>query len=128
MIHYRRMIIEVESPEERGDAAIRHNLAEGFIREVPLAEVGVDLSRVVPAYGDHAGMPDLRALVAAQHGVAASDVIVTGDAAMAQFIVATSLLRPASRGRRLPSENGATRSSPQGSGCLSRPSRARSRR
>lgn len=95
---WRRLPIEVESPEERGYGSIRYNLAESSVREAPLRELGVDIGRLVPVYGDHRGLPELRAAIAATaEGLTPHDVLVTAGAAMALFIVATSLLDPGSR-------------------------------
>jgi aspartate/methionine/tyrosine aminotransferase len=92
-MQYRRMVMEVESPEELGYAAIRNNLAESSVRELKLAQLELDLGGLVPVYGDHAGDPVLRALIARQaEGVDAADIIVTAGAAMALFIAATALL------------------------------------
>ena len=92
-MRYRRMVMEVESPEEQGYGAIRNNLAESSIRELNLGELHVDIGSLIPAYGDHAGNPELRALIAEQTGgITAQDVILTAGAAMALFIAATALL------------------------------------
>lgn len=92
-MRYRRMVMEVESPEQLGYAAIRYNLAESSIRELSLAQLDLDIEGVVPVYGDHAGDPELRALIAQQAGgIDADDVIVTAGAAMALFVAATVLL------------------------------------
>ena len=93
---YRRMAIEVESPEEIGYDRIRHNLAESSIADTPLRDLDVALDDLVLMYGDHRGAPGLRAAIAAP-GAALSpdDVLVTPGAAGALFIVSTTLLAPA---------------------------------
>jgi aspartate/methionine/tyrosine aminotransferase len=92
-MQYRRMVMEVESPEELGYAAIRYNLAESSIRELTLAQLDLHLDDLAPVYGNHAGDPALRALIAERTpGIDAADVIVTAGAAMALFIVATVML------------------------------------
>ena len=93
-MRYRRMPIEVESPEEVGYGAIRCNLAESSMRDRVLGDLGleVDLLKTVLLYGDHRGHPALRALLAAEGGCAPSQVLLTPGAAGALFIVSTSLL------------------------------------
>jgi aspartate/methionine/tyrosine aminotransferase len=93
---YVRMPLEVESPEELGYGTIRYNLSESSIADRALSELGADLSNLVLFYGPHRGDEALRALIAAQSGsplIAPADVLTTGGAAGALFIVATSLLR-----------------------------------
>jgi aspartate/methionine/tyrosine aminotransferase len=91
---YVRMPIEVESPEERGYATIRYNLAESSVTDRTLGEFGLDLDSAVLAYGDHRGLPALRTEIAADAGVGEGDVLVTAGAAGALFIIATTLLGP----------------------------------
>jgi aspartate/methionine/tyrosine aminotransferase len=94
-MQYRRMLIEVESPEELGYGQIRNNLSESSISDRTLGELTVDLSGLTLLYGEHRGDPALRQLIAAQAGsdhVAPADVLVTTGAAGALFIVATTLL------------------------------------
>ncbi len=93
-MRYRRMPIEVESPEEVGYGAIRCNLAESSIRDRVLGDLrlDLDLAKTILLYGDHRGQPALRELLAAEGGCAASQVLLTPGAAGALFIVSTSLL------------------------------------
>lgn len=94
-VRYRRMPIEIESPEERGYGTIRHNLTESSTRDRSLDELGIDPTRwasVPLAYVDHRGDPALRERIAGLSGVAVHDVVVTPGAAAALFAVATSLL------------------------------------
>jgi aspartate/methionine/tyrosine aminotransferase len=92
-MRYRRMPIEMESPEERGYGTIRHNLTESSISDASLEHYGVDLSGLVLAYGDHRGLPELRELIVADApGCRPDDVICTPGAAAALFFVATSVL------------------------------------
>ena len=96
---YVRMPLEVESPEELGYSTIRYNLSESSICDRSLAELDVDLSKLVLFYAPHRGDAPLRSLIAAQSGggvIDAQDVLTTGGAAGALFIVATSLLKPQS--------------------------------
>ena len=41
-MRYRRMRIEVESPEQLGYTAIRHNLAESSVSDMRLADYGIE--------------------------------------------------------------------------------------
>ncbi|MBE0695855.1 MAG: aminotransferase class I/II-fold pyridoxal phosphate-dependent enzyme [Anaerolineaceae bacterium] len=90
---YRRMPIEMESPEQFGYGNIRCNLTESSVADMSLSELGLDLNSLVLAYTDHLGKPALRERIAADgHNLTPQDVIVTPSAAAALFIVATSLL------------------------------------
>jgi len=94
---YRRMPIEIESPEQLGYGNIRNNLSESsytdaFFRDIPL---DVDLRDLVLCYGSHAGHEGLRRLVAwdaAPETIRPEDVLLTIGAAGALFIIATTLL------------------------------------
>lgn len=95
---YRRMPIEIESPEQMGYAALRCNLTESSVRDLRMEQLGLDLKTLVLAYTDHLGKPSLRERIArSAEGLSADDVIVTSGAATALFIVATSLLDANSR-------------------------------
>ncbi len=90
---YRRMPIEIESPEQFGYDRIRFNLTESSVTDMPLAMLELDLNPLVLAYTDHLGKPALRELLAADGaGLTAQDVTITPSAAAALFIVATSIL------------------------------------
>ncbi len=92
---YRRMPIEIESPEQLGYERIRCNLAESSVADMALRDLDVALDDLVLMYGDHVGHPGLRALVAGDGaGLTPDDVLLTPGAAAALFIVATTLLRP----------------------------------
>ena len=94
-VRYRRMPIEIESPEELGYDAIANNLSESSYSDMRLADYGIepDLSGLLLQYGDHRGLPRLRELIAADGPpLAPDDVIVTAGAAAALFAVSTSLL------------------------------------
>ena len=88
-MRYRRMPIEVESPEETGYASIKCNLAESSMRDRVLGDLklNVDLEQTILLYGDHRGHPGLRELLAAESGCAPSQVLLTPGAAGALFIV-----------------------------------------
>ena len=99
-MRYRRMPIEVESPEQLGYETITNNLSESSVSDRRLADLGIDLTdgdleELLLCYGDHLGDPSLRAAVAAGgEGLGADDVIVTPGAAGALFATATALLEP----------------------------------
>jgi aspartate/methionine/tyrosine aminotransferase len=96
-VRYRRMPIEVESPEQLGYGRIRHNLAESSVTDAALADLGVDLGGLVLQYGDHLGLPELRAEIAsASPGIGPDDVLVTPGAVTALFLVHTTLLEAGS--------------------------------
>jgi aspartate/methionine/tyrosine aminotransferase len=97
-MRYRRMPIEIESPEQMGYAKLDCNLTESSFADARLSELDLDLSGLLLCYGDHRGKPELRALIAEACGVArADDVLVTAGAASALFIVSTSLLGASDR-------------------------------
>ena len=92
-MHYKRMPIEIESPEEMGYSTIRYNLAESSVRDRTLQELNIDLSNIVLAYGEHKGIMPLRELIMEGSDIVApDDVLVTTGAAMALFIISTTLL------------------------------------
>ena len=102
-MRYRRLPIEMESPEQLGYSAIRYNLAESSYRDQTLAMLGIDgdVSNLVLQYGDHLGLPRLRDLIAAgtgpeSAGLHPDHVLVTAGAVAALFIVHTALLQPGS--------------------------------
>jgi aspartate/methionine/tyrosine aminotransferase len=92
---YRRMPIEIESPEQQGYGKIRFNLTESSVADMNLELLGIDLhlDRLLLAYTDHMGKPELRELLASTGpGLSVRDILVTPSAAAALFIVATALL------------------------------------
>jgi aspartate/methionine/tyrosine aminotransferase len=96
-MRYRRMPIEAESPEQLGYGRIRCNLAESSVADASLADLGADiggdLAGLVLQYGDHLGLPELRAAIAADApGVDPDGVMVTPGAVAALFILQTTLL------------------------------------
>src|SRR3954469_219501 len=96
-VRYRRMPIEVESPEQLGYDTIAYNLSESSVADRRLADLGVDgdIGALVLCYGDHLGDPLLRDAVAAGgEELRADDVLVTPGAAAALFATATALLEP----------------------------------
>jgi aspartate/methionine/tyrosine aminotransferase len=94
-MHYRRMPIEVESPEEYGYGNIRCNLSESSITDQSLAMLGLTVPDLTLLYPEHRGSEALRSLIAAGNSeLRPADVLVTSGAATALFIVATALLEP----------------------------------
>lgn len=93
-MRYRRMPIEIESPEQSGYSTIACNLAESSVSDAVLGDLNLDLSRLVLAYGDHLGKPELRAALVEGTTLHPDQVLITVGAASALFIVATSLLAP----------------------------------
>ncbi len=96
-MRYRRMPIEVESPEELGYSTITNNLSESSVADRRLSDLGLDLDLddLLLQYGDHLGDPLLRESVAAEgDGLSPDDVLVTAGAAAALFATATALLQP----------------------------------
>ncbi|HEY6901717.1 MAG TPA: pyridoxal phosphate-dependent aminotransferase [Puia sp.] len=112
---YRRMPIEVESPEQLGYDSIRNNLSESsytdaFFRDIDLGGAdpyrpdpnrpgalphhpgALDLRELVLCYGDHAGHEELRKLIIKDTPLEKDDVLLTIGAAGALFIIATTLL------------------------------------
>lgn len=93
-MQYRRMPIEVESPEQLGYDSIQNNLSESsytdvLFRDIPL---DADLRDLVLCYGSHAGHELLRELVVQGTPLKKEDVLLTIGAAGALFIIATTLL------------------------------------
>ena len=91
-MRYRRMPIEVESPEELGYDTITNNLSESSVADRRLSDLGLDLSLddLLLCYGDHLGDPSLREAVAAEDPViGVDDVLVMPGAAAALFATAT---------------------------------------
>jgi aspartate/methionine/tyrosine aminotransferase len=97
-MRYRRMPIEVESPEQLGYNTITNNLSESSVADRRLADLDLDdldVGELLLCYGDHLGDPILRDAVAAGgEGLRADDVLVTPGAAAALFATATSILDP----------------------------------
>ena len=96
-MRYRRMPIEVESPEQLGYSTITNNLSESSVSDRRLSDLGLDLDLdgLLLCYGDHLGDPTLREAVAdLGEGLGADDVLVTPGAATALFCAATSMLEP----------------------------------
>jgi aspartate/methionine/tyrosine aminotransferase len=92
-MNYKRMPIEIESPEEMGYDTIEYNLAESSIRDRTLGDFNLDLNDTVLAYTEHRGILPLReAIVVDSSVLTVDDVLVTTGAAMALFLISTTLL------------------------------------
>lgn len=91
-MNYKRMPIEIESPEEMGYDTIAFNLAESSIRDRALGDYDLDLNKTVLAYTEHRGITPLREAIVRDSKLEADDVLVTTGAAMALFLIATTLL------------------------------------
>jgi aspartate/methionine/tyrosine aminotransferase len=94
---YRRMPIEIESPEQFGYERIKYNLAESSVTDLKFSSLGIDLEDLVLAYGDHRGKLELRQALAAEANLQPDDVLLTPGAAAALFIIHSSLLNAGSR-------------------------------
>ena len=96
-MRYRRMPIEIESPEQLGYSAITNNLSESSVADRRLGDLGldIDLDAMLLCYGDHLGEPALREAVAALGGgLTPGDVLITPGAVAALFCAATAILGP----------------------------------
>ena len=91
---YRRMPIEVESPEQMGYDTIRNNLSESSYTDMNLRDIRLDtdLRDLLLSYGSHFGHEGLREGIVTGAGLKKDDVLLTIGAAGALFIIATSLL------------------------------------
>jgi histidinol-phosphate/aromatic aminotransferase/cobyric acid decarboxylase-like protein len=87
------MPIEVESPEEIGYNSIRYNLSESSITDQRLSDFGLVLPDIPLIYNEHRGSSTLRSLIIdGIPGLSAADVLITGGAAGALFIISTAVL------------------------------------
>ncbi len=94
-MRHQRMAIEVESPEELGYESIAYNLAESSFRDRRLDEIITthEVGKCMLAYTPHKGPLKLRsAIIDGQNNINANDVLVCSGAAMALYIIATTLL------------------------------------
>ena len=92
-MNYKRMPIEIESPEEMGYDTIQYNLAESSIRDRTLGNFKLDLNNTVLAYTEHRGITPLReAIITESDTLSPDNVLVTTGAAMALFLISTTLL------------------------------------
>src|ERR1700754_3339949 len=93
-MHYRRMPIEIESPEQLGYDSIRNNLSESSYTDVFFRDLkfNSNLHDLVLCYGSHAGHEGLRQLLVKNTLLKSEDTLLTIGAAGALFIIATTLL------------------------------------
>ena len=90
---YKRMPIEIESPEQLGYSTIKYNLTESSISDTLFSSIQLNINDLKLCYGDHLGKSELRTLIASEFdGLTKENVLITAGAASALFIVATSLL------------------------------------
>lgn len=91
---YKRMPIEVESPEELGYEKIECNLAESSVKDAAFGAFdNIDLSTLTLCYGNHKGHPELRKALADEAGVHEDDVLLVPGASAGLFIIATTMLK-----------------------------------
>src|ERR1700736_62713 len=92
-MQYKRMPIEIESPEQMGYDKIRNNLSESSYTDTIFSDIDLDLKGLLLCYGSHAGHEGLRELLVKEaNGLSKEDVLLTVGAAAGLFIIATSLL------------------------------------
>jgi aspartate/methionine/tyrosine aminotransferase len=95
---YKRMPIEVESPEQMGYDKIKNNLSESSYTDAIFRGIGIPggrLSDLVLSYGSHMGHEGLRDLIVRDNtDLTREDVMLTVGAAAGLFIIATTLLSP----------------------------------
>jgi len=97
-MQYRRMSIEIESPEQIGYQNIECNLTESSVADARLDAFDFSGANLLLAYTDHRGKPELRECLADDSGdLKPEDVLITAGAAAALFIIATSLLEKGDR-------------------------------
>ncbi|MCE3280870.1 MAG: pyridoxal phosphate-dependent aminotransferase [Bacteroidetes bacterium] len=90
---YKRMIIEVEAPEQIGYEKVKYNLTESSISDTVFGDIKLDINSLKLCYGDHLGKAELRSLIVTEFkNINAENVLITAGAASALFIVATTLL------------------------------------
>lgn len=95
---YRRMPIEVESPEQMGYDKIRNNLSESSYTDARFGDIGLPgekLKELLLCYGSHMGHEGVRHLIVQDNtDLTPDDVLLTVGAAGGLFIIATTLLEP----------------------------------
>ena len=92
-MHYKRMPIEKESPEETGYSNILYNLAESSVTDLRFHELNLSLDQLKLEYIAHRGHTDFRKLIAADASLSdEGQVLLTNGAAGALFVINSSLL------------------------------------
>jgi aspartate/methionine/tyrosine aminotransferase len=90
---YKRMPIEMESPEEIGYDSIMYNLAESSVTDLRFDELDLSLNNLKLEYIPHRGNALLRKeIIKGFDGLNENHVLVTNGAAGALFIVHSALL------------------------------------
>ena len=93
---YKRMPIEIESPEQMGYDTITNNLSESSYTDALFRDIKdftAGLQDLVLCYGSHTGHEGLRELLVKDSArLGKDDVLLTVGAAAGLFIIATSLL------------------------------------
>ena len=59
-MQYKRMPIEIESPEQTGYDRIACNLAESSVADLSFSDLSLSLNHIVLGYSDHLGKKELR--------------------------------------------------------------------
>src|SRR5437764_9379946 len=92
-MHYKRMPIEKESPEEMGYTNIEFNLAESSVADLCFDELQITLNDLKLEYIGHRGKEAFRELIIKEfQNLSSRNVLITNGAAAALFIINTSLL------------------------------------
>jgi aspartate/methionine/tyrosine aminotransferase len=94
-MHYKRMPIEIESPEQLpgGYSAINNNLSESSYTDSIFKNLDLNLNDLVICYGDHVGHPGLREeIIRGERNLSKDDVLITAGAAAALFMISTTFL------------------------------------
>jgi aspartate/methionine/tyrosine aminotransferase len=92
-MHYKRMPIEKESPEEIGYDNIEFNLAESSVTDLRFDDLNISLNDLKLEYIGHRGKKAFRELIVKDFSnLSAKNVLLTNGAAGALFIINTSLL------------------------------------
>jgi aspartate/methionine/tyrosine aminotransferase len=92
-MRYKRMPIEIESPEEFGYDKVQYNLSESSVSDLKMSDLQLSLDNLELSYIPHKGNQELREALASEFGLQHADnVLVTNGAAGALFIINTALL------------------------------------
>ena len=92
-MQYKRMPIEVESPEELGYSTIKYNLAESSVRDIYFKDLKINLDDILICYSEHRGKKELRnEIIKNENGLDFNHVLVCPSAATSLFIISTTLL------------------------------------
>jgi aspartate/methionine/tyrosine aminotransferase len=87
-----RMPIEAESPEEKGYASIKYNLAESSLNDRTFGDLEINCDDLLLCYGDHRGYLPLRELLCRDYDISPDHIITAPGAAGALFLTAISNL------------------------------------